>query len=178
MASASASHAASALARATGRLSRKSSALFICDMQKRFEPVMPKMDVLLRKSVMMVDAAAELGIPVVVTEQTPDKLLPTCDVLLDAIPAGTRIFEKSSFSMITPEVSDYLASGLGHVKSVILCGIETHICVAQTALDLIDRGYDVHLVADACASQRESDRQIAFKVRRLGYCLLAGRTGG
>merc|ERR1712146_310754 len=67
---------------------------------------------------------------------------------------------KTQFSMLTPEVVTRLDSGRG---SVILCGIEAHVCIMQTALDLIDSGRDVFVVCDSISSQRSHDRAVAIR---------------
>ena len=122
------------------------------------------MDDLIRTSTLMVQAAEELHVPILVTEQSPKKLLETSTALRKALPEHTPVFEKTSFTMITPEVSDQL-NDMEQLKSVVLLGIEAHICVFQTALDLLELGYDVHIVTDACSSQRDMDRLVAFEVR-------------
>jgi len=64
--------------------------------------------------------------------------------------------------MITPEVQEHIDSNLPDVVSYILCGIEAHVCVQQTALDLLEMGHDVHVVTDAVSSMRPLDRGIAL----------------
>lgn len=63
-------------------------------------------------------------------------------------------FEKTRFSMVTPEVKTVMDGELAARKQVILCGLETHVCILQTALDLIDDGYKVYVIADAVMSIR------------------------
>ncbi|XP_043540088.1 isochorismatase domain-containing protein 2-like, partial [Chiloscyllium plagiosum] len=93
-------------------------------------------------------AAKLLEIPVIITEQYPRGLGATVPELGAE---GIRKFEKTSFSMLTEEVEKELRS-LPSLKAVILCGIETQACIMSTALDLLERGLDVHVVADACSS--------------------------
>jgi nicotinamidase-related amidase len=76
---------------------------------------------------------------------------------------SVKIFEKVKFSMFVPEVEKVLIDL--QIKSVILVGIEAHVCVFQTTLDLLERGYEVHVVADGVSSQRSYDRKTALKVR-------------
>lgn len=64
------------------------------------------------------------------------------------------------FSMMTDEVREALAK-IPERKDIILYGIETHVCVQQTALDALAMGYNVHVLADGCSSQREFDRSVA-----------------
>jgi len=109
----------------------------------------------------MTKAAKHLAMPVFVTEQRPDALGTTVSELkadLDA--AKANVFQKSKFSMCTPEL---MAALLPATESVILCGLEAHVCVQQTALDLLERGIDVHLLVDGVSSMRQYDRVTALK---------------
>jgi len=103
--------------------------------------------------------ATHMKIPIVATEQYP-KALGRTVAELDI--SSAKKFEKLQFSMMTDPVREYLKS-LVDVKSVILVGVETHVCVLQTALDLTDAGYDVHVLADGVSSQRAYDRAFAFQ---------------
>lgn len=79
---------------------------------------------------------------------------------------AAAVFEKTQFSMVTPEVLRRLVAH--GVRDVVLVGLEAHICVLQTALDLLGAGYGVHVCADGVASQREGERAIALA--RIGAC--------
>jgi len=75
-----------------------------------------------------------------------------------------RVFEKKKFSMVTPEVQDCLKTkDFDDRESVILFGIEAHVCVQQTCLDLLEMGKDVHIVVDGVSSQQPFDREIALQ---------------
>ncbi|XP_074926857.1 isochorismatase domain-containing protein 2 isoform X1 [Chelonoidis abingdonii] len=99
-----------------------------------------------------------LEIPVVVTEQYPQGLGPTVPELGAE---GLRKFPKTCFSMLVPEVEQELGA-LPHLRSVLLCGIEAQACIMSTALDALERGLDVHVVADACSSRSQVDRLAAL----------------
>lgn len=71
--------------------------------------------------------------------------------------SGIPIISKRSFSMLTDEVANVLELGK-QINSVLLCGIETHVCVQSTALDLIERGIQVHCIVDAVSSRNMVDR--------------------
>lgn len=79
-----------------------------------------------------------------------------------------QVFEKTKFSMLT---SDVVSAMPPTTKAVVLCGIEAHVCVLQTALDLVERGIDVHLVVDGTSSMRQFDRMTAFAVRPAALCV-------
>ncbi len=77
---------------------------------------------------------------------------------------NVKIFDKTLFSMLTPKIYTHLVQDLNKPKSVILCGIEAHVCVMQTCLDLLSEGYDVHVVSDAVSSSTAFNRSIALEV--------------
>jgi len=105
----------------------------------------------------MIGCATTMGMPIIVTEQQPFK--PTV-AELDL--TGCEKHSKTKFSMFVPAVRERLMS-MSHVKNIYLVGIEAHVCVLQTTLDLIREGYRVFLVVDAIGSQRSSDRQAALQ---------------
>nr|XP_006007754.1 PREDICTED: isochorismatase domain-containing protein 1 isoform X2 [Latimeria chalumnae] len=101
-----------------------------------------------------------LGIPVIVTEQYPKGLGSTVQEL-DL--TGTKlVLPKTKFSMVLPEVEAALLDVPG-VRSVVLFGVETHVCIQQTALDLTGRGLEVHIVSDATSSRSMMDRMFALE---------------
>ncbi|KAG9465179.1 hypothetical protein GDO78_018752 [Eleutherodactylus coqui] len=104
---------------------------------------------------MVVVTAKILEIPVVITEQYPKGLGPTVPELGAD---GIKKYSKTCFNMLTPEVERELQA-VPERRSVILCGIETQACIMSTTLDLLDKGFDVHIVADACSSRRHGEMQ-------------------
>jgi nicotinamidase-related amidase len=114
-----------------------------------------------------VSAAKILDLPVLVTTQYAARLGTTVSEISDnlADAKDVKVFDKTLFSMVTPEVEDYLRTpAMQSRTSVLLCGIETHVCVLQTALDLLDRGYDVHILADAVSSSTSFTRSVGLEV--------------
>ena len=99
--------------------------------------------------------ATALSIPVITTEQNPTRLGSTVAELCLPSPA----IPKTRFSMLTNEVLRTLSDETCHV---VLCGIEAHVCIAQTAHDLLREGFKVHIVVDGVSSQRRGDRAIAL----------------
>lgn len=94
------------------------------------------------------------------TEQYPERLGATVSDLSALLPAtGSNVFAKTRFSMCTEEVTAHLEN-LG-CTSVIICGLETHICVLQTSLDLMQKGIDVHVCVDGVSSKRTFDRSVS-----------------
>ncbi|KXZ45155.1 hypothetical protein GPECTOR_58g604 [Gonium pectorale] len=150
--------------RVLGRLRPGSSALFVCDVQEKFRPLIAGFPTVIDTARRMVRGADVLDIPVLVTEQYPKALGATVSEVASVLPPGSPVFAKTLFSMLTPDVDAWLKSK-PDVKQVLLCGIEAHVCVFQTGLDLLDRGYEVHLLADGVSSSRPHHR--AAGVQRL-----------
>ncbi|XP_072703894.1 isochorismatase domain-containing protein 2 isoform X1 [Ciconia boyciana] len=158
--------------RRLGRLAPGSSILFLCDMQERFRhsvAFFPQV-VAVAARVLQVpvgppcprptepQGCRELGVPVVVTEQHPRVLGPTVPELgAHDLPKHP----KTCFSMVVPAVEAELRAR-PHLAAALLCGIETQACILQTALDLLERGLDVHVVVDACSSRSQVDRLVAL----------------
>ena len=135
------------------RLAINRSSLFICDIQERFRPAIHKFDSIAVRTAFLTRCCQELQIPIIITEQNPKALGPTVHEIKDVLDESkAKIFPKMQFSMLTPEVEDALTG-----NQIILCGIESHVCVLQTALDLIEKGHEVHLVCDAISSIRSAD---------------------
>lgn len=140
-----------------GKLLPTSTALFVCDIQERFRPIISGFPAVVDTSRRMIRGANILGLPVVTTEQYPKALGNTVAELKEVLSANSPIIEKTRFSMVTQEVHDLLKQK-SPITQVLLCGIEAHVCVLQTTLDLLESGYEVHIVVDAVSSQRSTDR--------------------
>ncbi|XP_077106786.1 isochorismatase domain-containing protein 2 [Ranitomeya variabilis] len=141
-----------------GKLGQHSSVLFLCDMQEKFRHSISFFNQIVSVSARILQTAKILEIPVVVTEQYPRGLGLTVPELGTG---GIKKYTKTCFSMLTPEVEDELKS-IPERRSVILCGIETQACIMSTTLDLLEKGFDVHVVADACSSRSQVDRFVAL----------------
>ncbi|VDO38602.1 unnamed protein product [Onchocerca flexuosa] len=115
----------------------------------------------------LIVAAKLLDVKIIATEQYPKGLGPTVPEL-DLNKYNVPIFEKKRFSMCIPPVVGELNS----FKSVILCGIETHVCVLQTALDIIEKGIAVHVVADAVSSRSQVDRMFGLRQMEVAGAIL------
>ena len=155
--------------RAVGKLSPQSTALLVCDVQERFRPLIHKMETVINTTKFMTSLAKELDFPIVATQQYTKVFGPTVtDAFADPADIGTTapVFEKKKFSMCTEEFSQHLASL--NKTSYLLVGIEAHVCLQQTALDLLEQGHDVHIIADGVSSQQPYDRDMAL--RRMESC--------
>src|SRR5436853_394768 len=123
------------------RLTRSQSGLVVVDIQERLLPAIFEKEQLIQESVRLIKGAAILGIPIFVTEQYRKGLGPTSPEIAAAI-KGLAPLEKVTFSACGAEgFSEALQSK--EVANVILCGIEAHVCVMQTCLDLLDHSFGV-----------------------------------
>ncbi|KAF2423712.1 Isochorismatase hydrolase [Tothia fuscella] len=137
-------------------------ALFICDLQEKFRPAIYEYAKVITTTQKMLKAAKILNIPVFATTQQASKLGPTCSELDLDSPGGvaTKIHaDKTLFSMITPDVKSALPSGK---LSCVIVGIESHICVTQTTLDLLALGHKVYVLADGVSSCNREEVPIAL----------------
>ena len=138
------------------KLHRDTCALVVIDMQDRFAPVFHDFDAVAQATITCVSAAKILGIPVVITEQYPKGLGPTVASIRNADPEAV-VYEKTTFSAMDTESfrQHWIDSG---ITQVVLCGIESHVCVAQTAIDLIACDFNVFVVEDAISSRTADNR--------------------
>lgn len=156
------------------RLSAQGSVLLIVDVQDKLLGAMPDAAALVRDVAFLANAARLLEVPVVATEQYPKGLGPTTAALTPLL--GVPAVAKVSFSCLGCEPFKELLAITGR-KDVVLVGIEAHVCVLQTALDLIEAGYTVYLPTDACDSRRASDKQVALRrLERAGVILTTAET--
>jgi nicotinamidase-related amidase len=139
-------------------LSPATTLLCVIDVQERLLRVMPAADRVVDRCRRLAEAARLLGVPSVLTEQYPHGLGPTPAALADLLPAPAA---KLAFSCCGCDGFDAaLAAGL---TAAVLAGLETHVCVSQTALDLLARGLRVFVVVDAVASRHPLDHEIALR---------------
>lgn len=144
-------------------LKQGKSVLLICDVQERLAKAMYEFDKITQNSVKLINALKLLDIPMIVSEQNSKALGKT--ISLFDISGAKGPFEKIQFSMCTPEINKELSTICSGQKpdSIILIGIESHVCVENTAIDLRQNGYEVHTVADCCTSRTQEDRLLAFE---------------
>jgi len=145
-------------------LSRDDSRLLIVDMQEKLLPAIPVADQLLDNCVRLVRAARLLDVPVFATEQYPRGLGSTAPALAELIPERPEKLRFSCAEVLGWDRSAECADPrLRDRTRVVVAGIEAHVCVLQTALDLLAAGYLVYVVADAVASRRKLDWRIALE---------------
>ena len=143
------------------RLSREHAALAVIDMQEAFRPVISDFAEVATRIGKAVRAARLLEVPVIVTEQYPKGLKHTADEIAAHLPPELKVIEKLAFSSCGVEAfRSQLASS--KVKQVLVCGIEAHICVTQSVVDLLGDGYDVFLLVDCITSRKAESKETAL----------------
>jgi len=149
------------------KLDKAGSVLVVVDVQDKLLPAIHDWDVVLDNTVKMVRFAQTLGVPVIVTEQYPKGLGPTNARIRDLFTAFAPL-EKTAFNCFgAPGFAAALAAA--SAKQLVLVGTEAHICVQQTALEAIYRGYAVHIVADAVGSRTPANKELGLaKIRHAG----------
>jgi hypothetical protein len=142
----------------SGLLERNNAALLVIDVQERINAVMADQGHLPRLEV-LVEACHGLEVPTIGSEQYPQGLGPTVPSLAEAL--GHEWLGKLTFSCAR---DDGLLEAVkaSNRKQIIVTGIETHVCVLQTAIDLLNAGYEVHVPHDAVNSRRPADKEWAL----------------
>lgn len=136
--------------------------LVVIDVQERLVATMDQREQVIATTSRLVRVAEALGVPVVYTEQYPDGLGPTVAALSGVLASAIGPIVKSSFDACAEPGFVEALQATGR-RQVALTGMEAHICVAQTALHLLEDGYRVHVVADAVCSADERDGVIALQ---------------
>lgn len=148
------------------RLSPASTVLLVVDVQEKLAAAMPPdaLERLVKNTCILLETAKVLGMKVVASEQYPKGLGTTLRSLGDklreigAVPLPKMTFDACSDLAIARALSEAAP------KAVVVTGMETHVCVFQTARELVKRGYATHIVADAVASRREENRLLGLSL--------------
>ncbi len=144
---------------ATRRLTAADGALLLIDLQEKVLATLRYRDLVVANASRLARAAAILGLPTLGTEQYPKGLGSTVPAVAELLPAWP---EKATFHACgAPGILEALDGG--EIRHVTLAGIEAHVCVAQTALELLDRGFVVQVPADAVGSRSSMDWEIALR---------------
>jgi nicotinamidase-related amidase len=143
-------------------LDKNKTALIVVDVQEAFRDVIKKFKKTAKRVATAVEGFQILGIPVVVTEQYPKGLGKTAKEIAEVLGEGTAIFEKTAFSSCGASAFLDKLSSL-KVTQAVLCGLETHVCVNQTAHDLLDHGIQVHLLLDAVCSRSNVNKRAGLE---------------
>ena len=135
--------------------------LVVVDVQGKLAQLMWEKEKLFRNIGILVKAAKILGIPILWCQQVPDSLGPTVSEIAELL-EGVEPVNKSAFSCCGDEQFNRRLEELGR-QQVILCGIETHVCIYQTAADLLSKGFAVEVISDAVSSRTAENRQVGLE---------------
>jgi len=137
-------------------LTAENTCLIVIDIQEKLLPVMQDPEQVVKNTSVLIQAAKSLSIPILWCQQAPKALGPTVGELSSLL-EDLEPINKSSFSCGGDE---QFIEQIDALKpwTAILCGIETHVCVFQTAMDLIQKGLDVHVIADATSSRTKENK--------------------
>lgn len=143
------------------KLNTDNALLLIVDVQDKLVNMLEK-NIIAAKTSILAATANTLEIPTIVTEQYPQGLGETVHLVKSKLSPNASYFEKSSFSALEqPEVTQKIKES--GKKQIIICGIESHICVLQSTIDLINEGYEVFVVKDACASRNKYEFKLSIE---------------
>jgi nicotinamidase-related amidase len=157
-----------ALPRSPELMNRNDSALLVIDAQVKLLSVVPDRDRIVWNIRRLLDAAATLGVAIAGTEQYPDRLSPTVPELKERIGSAP---DKLCFSAgVCGEIFETWKND-GRFR-VLVCGIETHVCVLQTALDLAAAGYEPYVAVDAVGARHAVDHDTALRRMELSGVIL------
>lgn len=146
------------------RLDREQAVLVVVDVQEAFRKALRHFDSVAAGAATLVRGARTLGLPIVVTEQYPGGLGHTVPEVAGELPDDLEPIEKLCFSAAEAEGFD-----LGGRDQALVCGIETHVCVNQTVLDLLERGVEAHVARDAVGSRTKDNWRLGLhRMERAG----------
>ncbi len=145
-------------------MNKNRSALLVIDVQERLVTAMDSPREVINNCTKLVAVARRMGVPFLITEQYPKGLGQTIVDVRRAAGEKTEYFEKLEFSVLHNEKIAEALKNTGR-RQIIICGVETHICVLQTAMELAEQGYEVFVVSNACSSRE--NLQHAFALQRM-----------
>jgi nicotinamidase-related amidase len=128
--------------------------LLIIDVQEKLINAQFSKEIIAKNTAILAEACNILKIPVIVSEQYPKGLGQTIAQVKDKLSSDSITFEKTSFSCLREDKFLSLLKSYNR-KQILVCGMESHVCVHQTVTDFLDAGYEVHIVQDAISSRKE-----------------------
>ena len=155
-----------------GPLKKEGCALVVVDFQEKLLPAIYDFTSVLDRAVKIVTAAYTMDVPVLFTQQYTQGLGPTHAALRNLRPDFSYVEKMTFNSFETPEFVEQLTKL--DVCTLVILGIEAHICVCQTALEALQRDYEVHVLADASGSRKPSNQEIGMqRIRQAGGIVTA-----
>ena len=146
------------------RIVKDDTVAIVVDIQKRLLPHIYQWEQTLQNCLKLIEGLQVLSVPLLVTQQYTKGLGPTDPSIVNRI-SGFNYIEKNTFSCCGEPAFTEKLSSLGK-KNMLLCGIETHVCVLQTCLDLLEDGYIPVIVEDCVSSRKPNDKAIAIERMR------------
>ncbi|UCD49115.1 MAG: hydrolase [Phycisphaerales bacterium] len=146
--------------------------LVVVDVQGKLAQLMVDKETLFKNLRILIQAAKILEIPILWCQQVPASLGPTVPEIAELL-AGSEPIDKASFSCAGDASFNAKLEALGR-KQVLLCGIETHVCIYQTAMDLLRQGFRVTVLADAVSSRTAENKQTALTRLATAGAIIAG----
>lgn len=143
------------------KLSAETTAALFIDFQEKLVPVIHENEKIVKKTATLAQGLTELGVPFAVSQQYTKGLGETVPEITSVIDSF-QYLEKTSFSCLQCEEIAAWVKAQGK-KNILVCGVETHICVMQTVVDLLEDGYHVLVVADCVGSRDGFDKQIGLE---------------
>ncbi len=139
----------------------KNTVLVVVDVQGKLAQLMHEKELLFKNIRILIQACKILNIPILWCQQVPSALGPTVPEIAELL-TGEEPIDKASFSCCGDDSFNNKLIALSR-KSVLLCGIEAHVCIYQTAVNLLRSGYQVNVIADAVSSRTAANKQIAIE---------------
>ncbi len=143
------------------KMKKEDTILLIVDIQEKFVSVIKNIDNVVSNVVKLIKAFNVIDVPIIVTEQYSNGLGSTVENIRKEL-KSYKPMEKIEFNCFGNTEFDKVIKNK-NIKNIVLCGIESHICVTQTLIDGISKGYNIYLVKDAVSSRKESDLDIAIE---------------
>lgn len=158
------------------RLDPTNTLLLVVDVQEKLAAAMPEdaLARLVKNATILLETAKALGLPVVVSEQYPKGLGPTIAPLADRLPAlGAAPLAKATFDACS-DLAVARAISDRAPRSIVVVGMESHVCVFQTARELVKRGYVTQVVGDAVTSRTEDNRRLGLSLAERAGAIVTG----
>jgi nicotinamidase-related amidase len=153
-------------------LNQQDALLLMVDFQVKLLPFTWDAEGVVARTVRLIQGARRLNLPILVTEQYPQGLGATDPRMIDALGEAHRPMVKTTMSCMSDLPFREALQATGR-RQVILCGIEAHVCVHQSADELSAAGYEVHLAADCVTSRRERDVELALRRMAQAGCAIS-----
>jgi nicotinamidase-related amidase len=151
-------------------LDASQTCLIAVDLQEKFRPAIAGFDSIAHGVGRLIDGCRLLDVPILATEHYPRGLGVTVEPVKTALPEGC-IIEKTSFSCMGVDSFPQRLKATG-AKQVVVCGVETHVCVNQTVHDLITMGFAVHVPVDLVGSRKTVDHETALRKMEMSGAVL------